>query len=146
MSDSKLPSTVIAHRVNLSAVGQNNRMLIACSNFCNFVWYSCYVVGRIFIAECAKTKLSLFIPAAHKKSANVVNKTCMESSSRYRLDVWFIVLVKIYCTGRVLSRNFLANCCSTLTIFILSPCEYITNFCSNNCVKSTTRNLNWFKI
>jgi len=121
-------------------------MLITCCYFCYFIRYSCDVVRRIFIAKCTKTKLSLFVTTTHKESANIINKTCMESSGWYRFDVRFIILVKVYWTRRILSCNFLTNCCATLTIFILAPGEYITNFCSHDRVKSATRNLNWLIV
>jgi len=121
-------------------------MLISSGHLRNFVRYSSNVVRCILVCESSKTKLSFFITTTHKKSTNVINESSMKPTCWYWSNVGLIILVKIYRAGRVLSRHFLTNSSSTLSVLVLSPGKHITDLCSDNSMESTACNLNRFEI
>jgi hypothetical protein len=137
---------IVSHRVDLAFNRDNDCVQIATSDVSYLVWNPGNVKRSHFIVNIAETQLASVIPSTNEKSADIINKACVEAACRDGFDVWFVILIEINSLRRIVLRHLLSRRCATLAILIATPGEDISLSRHDDSVHRPAAYRHWFQI
>lgn len=137
----QLTFSVVAHRIDVTILCQNERMGKSASNFWNFIRNPLHVKRSQLLVVVAQSQLTVLVLPAHKKSSYWVDKSCVIATCGDLSDLGLVVLVEVNWLGSEYLAYFLPFGHPTLAKVIGAPSKNITLPCAHDCMVGTAWNI-----